>query len=77
MVTKLEFQLYKQFPDTKSYQTKARSLIFNLKDKKNVWLKESLYSGVLEPQRAVILEANELASEAKKQERESTIKNDL
>ena len=61
----------------KSYQTKARSLIFNLKDKKNVWLKKALFTKSLDPDKAVRLEAKELASEAKKEERESTLKNEL
>jgi len=73
----LEFQLYKAFPEIKAYQTKARSLIFNLKDRKNSWLKQSLFNKTLEPERAVKLDSKELASEAKKAEREDTLKNEL
>ena len=39
----------KFYPDMKAYQNKARSLIFNLKDKQNTWLKESLLNGTLDP----------------------------
>ena len=42
-----------------------------------MWLKENLFSGSLDPKRAVQLDPKELASEAKKQQRENTIKNDL
>ena len=35
----LETQIMRYFPESKAYQNKARSLIFNLKDKGNVWLK--------------------------------------
>ena len=58
------------FPHDRDYSNKARSLVFNLKDKTNVWLKESLLNGTLEPKRAVQLEPKELASEAKKASRE-------
>ena len=67
----------KHFPDQKSYQTKARSLIFNLKDVKNVWLRASLYDGTLDSEKVVKLEAKELASEQKKAQRESSIKHEL
>ena len=49
----LETQIMRYFPESKAYQNKARSLIFNLKDKGNVWLKQSLLDGSLEPKRAV------------------------
>ena len=67
----------KYFPDAKAYQTKARSLIFNLKDKGNVLLRESLLDGSLDPKRAVCLDTKELASEAKKNMREKTMENNL
>ena len=73
----LETELMRHFPEAKSYQNKARSLIFNLKDKSNVWLKESLLNGSLDPKRAVKLEAKELASEAKKNQRAKTMEHDL
>lgn len=69
----LEVQLMKHYPDTKKYLDKARSLIFNLKDKNNTWLRESLINGSLEAKRAVTMEAKELASESKKTLREQTI----
>ena len=73
----LEYRVMKHFPDQKSYQTKARSLIFNLKDVKNVWLRASLYDGTLDSEKVVKLEAKELASEQKKAQRESSIKHEL
>ena len=42
-----------------------------------MWLKESLFTGRLEAQKAVNLEPKELASESMKAQREQTIKNDL
>lgn len=67
----------KFYPEMKAYQNKARSLIFNLKDKQNTWLKESLLNGTLDPQRAVKLEPKELASESKKAQRSETIQAEL
>ena len=53
----------------KAYQNKARSLIFNLKDQNNTWLKEALLSGALDTKRAVTMDSKELASDMKKIQR--------
>ena len=57
--------MHKACPENKSYQTKARSLLFNLKDPKNPALRQKLMRGELEAKKVIKMEASELASEAK------------
>jgi DNA-directed RNA polymerase subunit M/transcription elongation factor TFIIS len=73
----LEISMMRHFPDTKQYLSKARSLLFNLKDKNNNWLRESILSNRLKPDQVVKMDPKDLASEAKKQERADTLKEDL
>lgn len=58
--------------DLKAYADKARSIVFNLKDPKNPMLRNKLIEGDLTPWDIVTRDSRELASEAKKQERQET-----
>jgi len=59
----IEECLNSKFQDVKSYSDKARSLVFNLKDKKNPDLKENLVQSTISPYDLVTMEPKELASE--------------
>ncbi|KAL6501935.1 hypothetical protein OROGR_027068 [Orobanche gracilis] len=60
---KIEAELFKLFGDVnKKYREKGRSLLFNLKDRNNPDLRESVMSGEISPERLCSMSAEELAS---------------
>ena len=59
--------MLRHFPDQKQYLAKARSLIFNFRDKNNNWLKESILAGSMDVNQVVKVNPKELASDVKKQ----------
>jgi len=62
--------MFKKFRNLgKDYSTKARSLLFNLKDEKNPELRLKLLSGELDPKELVSMDAKALASASKQSER--------
>ncbi|GMI88623.1 hypothetical protein like AT5G11430 [Hibiscus trionum] len=59
----IEVELFKLFRGVnKKYKEKGRSLLFNLKDRSNPELRESVVSGKITPQRLCAMSAEELAS---------------
>ena len=67
----IETCMYKKFRNlSKDYSTKARSLLFNLKDEKNPELRLKMLSGELEPKELVDMDSKALASALKQSERE-------
>ncbi|KAL1552458.1 hypothetical protein AAHA92_13252 [Salvia divinorum] len=60
---KIETELFKLFGDVnKKYREKGRSLLFNLKDRNNLELRERVMSGKISPERLCSMSAEELAS---------------
>ncbi|KAL6556588.1 hypothetical protein OROGR_005876 [Orobanche gracilis] len=60
---KIESELFKLFGDVnKKYREKGRSLLFNLKDRNNPDLRESVMSGGISPEKLCSMSAEELAS---------------
>ncbi|KAI3468280.1 hypothetical protein Pfo_024943 [Paulownia fortunei] len=60
---RIEAELYKLFGGVnKKYREKGRSLLFNLKDRNNPDLRESVMSGEISPERLCSMSAEELAS---------------
>ncbi|XP_042001038.1 uncharacterized protein LOC121750549 isoform X1 [Salvia splendens] len=60
---KIEAELFKLFGDVnKKYREKGRSLLFNLKDRNNLELRERVMSGKISPERLCSMSAEELAS---------------
>lgn len=70
-VEKCLHQIYK---DERSYSDKARSILFNLKDKKNPFLRIRVMDGSMTPEFLATADAKELASDQKKMEREEAQK---
>lgn len=66
----IEERLNSKFKDLKAYADKARSLVFNLRDPKNPNLRNQILQGELTAWDIVTRDPKELASEAKKKERE-------
>ncbi|KAL5711624.1 hypothetical protein ACHQM5_013890 [Ranunculus cassubicifolius] len=63
LATKIEAELFKLYGGVnKKYKEKARSLLFNLKDRNNPELRENVMSGVITPERLCCMTAEELAS---------------
>lgn len=63
LATKIEAELFKLFGGVnKKYKEKARSLLFNLKDRSNPELRERVLSGDIAPDRLCSMTAEELAS---------------
>jgi len=69
--------MHKACSDTKSYQNKARSLLFNLKDPANPQLRQKIVKGELTADKVVMMEPSQLASEAKQDERHQHLKQNL
>lgn len=74
---RIEGVLNSQFKDPKRYADKARSLIFNLRDKKNPELRSKVLKEEFTALQLVTLSPKELASDKQKQEREEVIKASL
>jgi len=75
MATELEEAIYKEFKSTNpKYKNQVRSRVFNLKDKKNSGLRESLLLGSITPERLAKMSSAEMASDEVKKERERFIK---
>lgn len=66
---RIEDELFRQYPRISEYQSKARALVFNLKDPKNPDLRMSLIEAVIDPAQLVKLESKQLASKALQDER--------
>lgn len=63
LAMKIEAELFKIFDGvSKKYKEKARSLLFNLKDRNNPELRERVLSGDIVPERLCTMTAEELAS---------------
>ncbi|CAF2014507.1 unnamed protein product [Brassica oleracea] len=72
LASKIELELYKLFGGVnKKYKEKGRSLLFNLKDKNNPELRESVMSGKISPGRLCSMTAEELASKELSQWRQA------
>ncbi|CAN8277254.1 unnamed protein product [Cochlearia groenlandica] len=72
LATKIETELYNLFGGVnKKYKEKGRSLLFNLKDKNNPELRESVMSGKISPERLCSMTAEELASKELSQWRQA------
>ncbi|CAN6912087.1 unnamed protein product [Brassica oleracea] len=72
LASKIELELYKLFGGVnKKYKEKGRSLLFNLKDKNNPELRESVMSGKISPERLCSMTAEELASKELSQWRQA------
>ncbi|CAH8353402.1 unnamed protein product [Eruca vesicaria subsp. sativa] len=72
LATKIELELFKLFGGVnKKYKEKGRSLLFNLKDKNNPELRESVMSGKISPERLCSMTAEELASKELSQWRQA------
>ncbi|CAN6442123.1 unnamed protein product [Victoria cruziana] len=64
LAVKVEAELFKLFGGVnKKYKERARSLLFNLKDRNNPELRERVMSGEIAPNRLCAMTAEELASE--------------
>jgi len=75
LATNLEEEIFSQFKSTNQrYKNQVRSRVFNLKDKKNVALRENLLLGVLSPARLAKMTSEEMANEDVKKEREKFVK---
>lgn len=72
LASKIELELFKLFEGVnKKYKEKGRSLLFNLKDKNNPELRESVMSGKISPERLCSMTAEELASKELSQWRQA------
>ncbi|CAH8272232.1 unnamed protein product [Arabidopsis lyrata] len=72
LASKIELELFKLFRGVnKKYKEKGRSLLFNLKDKNNPELRESVMSGKISPERLCNMTAEELASKELSQWRQA------
>ncbi|KAG7551904.1 Transcription elongation factor S-II central domain [Arabidopsis thaliana x Arabidopsis arenosa] len=72
LASKIELELFKLFGGVnKKYKEKGRSLLFNLKDKNNPELRESVMSGKISPERLCNMTAEELASKELSQWRQA------
>ncbi|KAJ0248554.1 SPOC domain / Transcription elongation factor S-II protein [Hirschfeldia incana] len=72
LASKIELELFKLFGGVnKKYKEKGRSLLFNLKDKNNPELRESVMSGKITPERLCSMTAEELASKELSQWRQA------
>ncbi|KAL0738614.1 hypothetical protein Bca4012_014824 [Brassica carinata] len=72
LASEIELELFKLFGGVnKKYKEKGRSLLFNLKDKNNPELRESVMSGKISPERLCSMTAEELASKELSQWRQA------
>jgi len=75
LATNLEESIFTQFKQTNpKYKNQVRSRVFNLKDKKNVGLREGLLLGSITAQRLAVMTSAEMASDEVKKQREAFIK---
>ncbi len=70
----VEMWLHKTYKDERSYKDKVRSILFNLKDKKNPFLRLRVMEGLITPEFLATADTKELASDQKKMEREEAQK---
>ncbi|XP_071481401.1 uncharacterized protein [Diadema antillarum] len=74
----IEFELYKLFNDTGAkYKAKYRTLIFNIKDTKNLGLFRHILKGEISPRNLVRMSSDQLASKELMKWREQEAKNEL
>jgi len=75
LATNLEESIFTQFKQTNpKYKNQVRSRVFNLKDKKNIGLREGLLLGSITAQRLAVMTSAEMASDEVKKQREAFIK---
>ena len=74
---RLEMALFKTNPTTRDYASKARSLLFNLNDKKNPDLKLRVLKEKLSCSDLIKADPKMLASDSKKNEREKILQDDM
>jgi len=75
LATALEEAIFSQNRSTNhKYKNQVRSRVFNLKDKKNPMLRESLLLGALTPAKLAVMTSEEMASDDVKKEREKFTK---
>ena len=74
---RLEMALFKLYPNPRDYANKARSLIFNLNDKKNPDLKLRVLQEKLSCQDLIKADPKMLASDSQKKEREKILLEDM
>lgn len=70
----VEMWLHKTYKDERSYKDRVRSILFNLKDKKNPFLRLRVMEGLITPEFLATADTKELASDQKKMEREEAQK---
>jgi len=67
----IEQALFTAYSDSpKDYKAQYRSILFNLKDTKNTWLKTNIKSGSITPDTLAKMSSLEMASEEMKKHRE-------
>lgn len=74
LAVEVERQLYINFKDEKSYKDRVRSILFNLKDRKNPFLRLRVLEGQMVPDFLATADSKDLASDQKKLEREEAQK---
>jgi len=75
LATSLEEAIFTQFKQTNpKYKNQVRSRVFNLKDKKNIGLREGLLLGSITAERLAVMTSAEMASDEVKKQREVFIK---
>ncbi|KAJ8686041.1 hypothetical protein QAD02_021834, partial [Eretmocerus hayati] len=78
LALQIEFEMFKFFKDTGAkYKAKYRSLLFNIKDQKNLTLFHKIADRSLAPQAVVKLNPDEMASQELAQWRENETKHQL
>lgn len=74
LAEKIEYKLYEVHRDTnEKYKSALRSRVFNLRDKKNLALRENVLTGAIPTEKFAVMTAEEMASdEVKKMRNEFT-----
>lgn len=63
LAVEVERQLYINYKDEKSYKDRVRSILFNLKDKKNPFLRLRVLEGKMSPDFLATADSKDLASD--------------
>jgi len=78
LATTLEEAIFNKFRQTNpKYKNQVRSRVFNLKDKKNVGLRDGLLLGTITCDRLAVMTSAEMASDEVKKEREQFVKDGI
>lgn len=75
LASRIEAKMFETYNGvTEKYKSALRSRVFNLRDKKNLALRENVLTGAIKPEKFAVMTADEMASDEMKSMREAFTK---